>query len=860
MYGLLLLVVGLAILLLVIVIIQHKESLRLEELAYENHLRASETTLALINTIKKTKLHLAELELANGGKGTAPASAFPPDRQIALSARDHVDALKYDMHRLLERLNNIHERFPDAEFNVMYSALKKVPVSTLTQLEAMQAEGNYTAKRFDAATAQLLALGLQLQRLHKLAYDEARQRSDAYEQHSREQSIGLVLLTFAIGVSGAVKLLRYVRHILGEMADMQRDLQESEKNFRSLAGNIRGGVLVVQDGRPVFANEGLTEMLSYDSPLEIQRLDLNEIFAPDCLCEVQDLIDGCNTDSAARNYSESRVIDRYDRVVIVEVACSATTWQATPASLITIRNITELKIANDRLRETSTLLDNIVENVPNMIFMKRASDLSFVFFNRAGEELLGTERDALIGRNDFDFFPQEQAEFFTRKDREVLYRFGALDIPEEEIETSQGTRILHTRKIALYNEAGDPEFLLGISEDITEGIHSQRALTEFKRTLDHALDSVFMFDAESLLFIYANEGAVQQLGYSTHELMCMHPYDIKPEYDEDSFREMISPLLEDPLMTLRFETVHRHRDGRDIDVAISLQCIHNTGEGARFVAIVQDVSERKQAQRELEEYRDHLEELVEARTAELVAARDEAERANAAKSEFLSRMSHELRTPMNAILGFGQILQLDAEDFTEVQRNNVQEILDAGRHLLELINEVLDLARIESGRREIHLESLYMEDILQQCLPMIGPQAEARQLEVIDELSDRGHIISADHTAIKQVLLNLLSNAVKYNRDGGRILVQGRPLDHNWLRIQITDTGPGLTPEQMDRLFTPFERFESVRSVEGTGIGLVITRYLVELMGGRIGLESTPGEGSCFWVDIPLAREAQAGR
>ena len=218
-------------------------------------------------------------------------------------------------------------------------------------------------------------------------------------------------------------------------------------------------------------------------------------------------------------------------------------------------------------------------------------------------------------------------------------------------------------------------------------------------------------------------------------------------------------------------------------------------------------------------------------------------------------MSHELRTPLNAILGFGQILEMKPEGLDEIQQSNVQEILVAGRHLLNLINDVLDMARIESGRIEVSMEAVHVDDVLQQSLALEQALVKARQIEIIDNISDKGYVVQADFTRLKQVLVNLLSNAVKYNGEHGRITLGGRLIDKQRLRICVTDTGKGLTEEEISKLFTSFERLDAANNVEGTGIGLVITQHLTKLMGGTIGVESLPGKGSTFWVEFALSNE-----
>ncbi|MDP1524373.1 MAG: ATP-binding protein [Rhodocyclaceae bacterium] len=239
--------------------------------------------------------------------------------------------------------------------------------------------------------------------------------------------------------------------------------------------------------------------------------------------------------------------------------------------------------------------------------------------------------------------------------------------------------------------------------------------------------------------------------------------------------------------------------------------------------------------------------------ASLLTAKDNAERANAAKSEFLSRMSHELRTPLNAIIGFAQMLVLPGKTpLTEQQADNVQEILKAGQHLLVQVNEVLDLSRIESGRIELSLEPLPLQPLIQDSIAQVQPLAAMRGIVIATQLDD-AMALQGDATRVKQVLLNLLSNAIKYNRDGGQIHVTAVATGEQ-MRVEVRDTGRGIAPEKRERLFKPFERLESsYDGIEGTGIGLALVKRLVEAMGGEIGVDSEAGVGSTFWFVLPVA-------
>ena len=242
--------------------------------------------------------------------------------------------------------------------------------------------------------------------------------------------------------------------------------------------------------------------------------------------------------------------------------------------------------------------------------------------------------------------------------------------------------------------------------------------------------------------------------------------------------------------------------------------------------------------------------------ADLAAAKRSAEQANLAKSMFLSRMSHELRTPLNAILGFSQLL--DMADLEAEHADDVRRILVAGRHLLELINELLDIGRIEAGELTMSPEPVGVADALSDALELIRPLADARSIQVsMDDRVD-GHHVQADRQRLKQVLLNLLSNAVKYNTQGGHVTLTCSETAGGMLRIGVSDTGPGITPAEMERVFAPFDRLGRHDDVEGTGLGLMLSKGLMEAMGGHLDVESVPGQGSTFTIELPLVESPLA--
>jgi PAS domain S-box-containing protein len=370
-------------------------------------------------------------------------------------------------------------------------------------------------------------------------------------------------------------------------------------------------------------------------------------------------------------------------------------------------------------------------------------------------------------------------------------------------------------------------------------------------TLNSIDDAVIATDAEGRVTLL-NPLAERLTGWTRVEAFQRPVEEIFHLIDADSRRPYPVPVRETlahgKTLSLAHHTIVIARDGSECHIADSCAPIRDRlGGVVGAVLVFRDVTERKR-----------LDQVMHDKNAELEDARALADKANLAKSEFLSSMSHELRTPLSAILGFAQLMESASPPPAVSQKRSIEQILKAGWYLLDLINEILDLALIESGKLSLSLEPVSLTGVMRECQAMMEPQARKRGVSVAFPRFEIPHFVKADHTRVKQVLINLLSNAVKYNTADGAVVVDCIVSTPGRIRVSVTDTGAGLPPEHLARLFEPFNRLgQGMSGEEGTGIGLVVSKRLVELMGGAIGVESAVGKGSVFWVEFDLAAEPQ---
>ncbi|MBK9444249.1 MAG: CHASE3 domain-containing protein [Comamonadaceae bacterium] len=412
-----------------------------------------------------------------------------------------------------------------------------------------------------------------------------------------------------------------------------------------------------------------------------------------------------------------------------------------------------------------------------------------------------------------------------------------------------------------------------VFRNVTAEYAAQQTLRQVN-ALQHAIFNSANFssiatDARGVIQIF-NVGAERMLGYTAAEVMnSITPADISDPQEVIARAKSLSLELNTHIQP-GFEALV-FKASRGIEDIYELTYIRK--DGSRFPAVVSVTALRDEgntiigylligtdntARRAAEVERERLDQVLRDKNAELESARALADKANQAKSDFLSGMSHELRSPLNAILGFAQLLESGTPLPTPEQKASIHQILSAGWYLLELINQVLDLALIESGRLSLSCEPVQLSEVLQDCMTLMEPLSLNKELHLHYPSFAAPCFVAADRTRLKQVLINLLSNAIKYNRQGGSVFVTYSERATGRLRICVQDTGSGLKAEELAQLFQPFNRLGKENSDEqGTGIGLLVSKRLVEQMGGEIGVVSTVGTGSEFWIELALAGAPQ---
>ena len=519
------------------------------------------------------------------------------------------------------------------------------------------------------------------------------------------------------------------------------------------------------------------------------------------------------------------------------------------------RDITERKAAEATLQESQARLHALVEQSAAGIYV--VQDNRFVYVNQYFATLAGYDSpEDIIGKIGLmDLVAPEQRPMMIEKMKLRVagdasgnhYQITGLRRDGSRVEVE-----IHGNVI----KYGDQFATIGLFIDVSARVRAERQLRKLSQALEQSTESIAITDVDARLE-YVNEAFVNNTGYARDEIIGKNPRVLHSgKTPPATYEEMWSTLGKG--QPWKGEFYNKRKDGSEyVEFAIITPMRDDSGTITHYVAVKEDITEKKRLGLELDGHRHHLEELVRQRTTELVAAREQAEIANRAKSTFLANMSHEIRTPMNAIIGLTHILR--RSETTPEQVARLDKIDDAGRHLLAIINDVLDLSKIEAGRLQIECVDFRLAEVIDHVTSIIGQSAREKGLDIEVDCGSVPAWLRGDPTRLRQALLNYAANAVKFTSTG-TITLRCRLLEesgnHLLVRFEVADTGIGVASDQRERLFEAFEQADlsTTRKHGGTGLGLAITRHLVLLMGGDVGVESTPGCGSTFWLTAKLQR------
>jgi PAS domain S-box-containing protein len=484
--------------------------------------------------------------------------------------------------------------------------------------------------------------------------------------------------------------------------------------------------------------------------------------------------------------------------------------------------------------ESQLRLQSVVDNADEAVITFNHLG-NIAGWNPEAEQLFGFKRQEVLG------WPLDDAvELHTPTPDKRLGWAELVQWPTANTSSRQELVVVKNGKVKVpvevsisHSSSGNSRLITAFIRDISQHKNERETLALFRQLVERSSQCVAIADVHRQ-GIFQNKAHRDTMGYSDEEVKNLLFRDVLPPEQADLLEaDVTQALLADGVWEGQLPM--RRKNGSQFISNSSIATISNAQGHIQYTFnIFSDMSD------------------VLAQRTELQLAKDDAERANHAKSQFISSMSHELRTPLNAILGFAQLLQMD-KNLRPDQTESVVQIGRGGQHLLKLVNQVLDLAKIESGTLDLSIEDVELASLVSECWRLISPLAQPAKLQYHASIA-QAHGVRADRVRLKQVLINLLSNAIKYNRFGGDVSVRTIATDAQWLRLEVTDTGAGIDAKRLKEVFQPFNRLAEHKSTEGTGIGLSITEQLVGQMGGMVGVHSKVGEGATFWVELPSVK------
>ncbi|TQD29193.1 PAS domain S-box protein [Methanolobus vulcani] len=616
-----------------------------------------------------------------------------------------------------------------------------------------------------------------------------------------------------------------------------RDVTEQKKAEKALADEVnwrrnlmkesRDGIVILDmEGKVFKSNPAFAEMLGYSLD-EMHTLHIWD-WAKDNSKE--ELLTMLSTDEYKGGPFETRQYRKDGTYIDIEINSDFIDFSYQKLILSICRDITERK----KVEKEMKLVSFSLENFSDAVFWTKTNG-EFFFVNKAACSMSGYSKEELLTMSVADLDPTYTIEMWNEHKKQVKEKksitFNSMQITKEKT-------LLPVEVTVNYMVDGEKEYNCAIVKDISERLKSENALSEevhwHRLLMEQSRDGMVILDMDGNVF-ETNPAFAEMLGYTVEEIQNMHVWDWDANYDKD---QLLNMSHYSDFSGVLFETKQRCKDGTILDIEINSNLMAYSGKKLVF-CVCRDRTEKKR-------YAD-----------ELLKAKITAEEASQTKNEFLATMSHELRTPLNSIIGFSEILK--GEDFgpiNETQAEYIDYIFKSGKHLLNVINDILDLAKIEAGRMELNYDHFYLLESINEVKMSVTPQAMKKKVELDFKYESLPEMIIADRTKLKEIIYNLASNAIKFTPENGKVTIEAG-IDDSSIYVSIQDTGIGISMADMDKLFQPFKQIKPYlnHELEGTGLGLSIAKKFIEMHGGSISVQSNPGEGSNFVFTIPFEPE-----
>ncbi|WP_020588487.1 PAS domain S-box protein [Desulfobacter curvatus] len=641
-------------------------------------------------------------------------------------------------------------------------------------------------------------------------------------------------------------------HISWTDITQRKQMESRLKEFEAIVNSSDDAIISkTVYGTVLSWNRGAEKIFGYKAD-EIIGRPIKQLFPHDLWVQEQKILEKIRQGINIEHF-ETRRVRKDGTVIDVSVTISpiydkyGVVWAASKIA----RDITEKKQIAFWLEEQRRQFKTLLEAIPDLVWLKDNNGV-FLFCNRRFEAMLGAKVGEIVGKTDYDFFDKEIADAFRQRDRGAV-EAGKATMNEEWVTfPSDGhMELLETIKTPLKNDKNETIGILGIAHDITARTRNEEHLRKFSLAVEQSANAVVITDRNSTID-YVNQRFTEMTGYSRDDVIGKTPRILKSgETPRETYVQLWDALGKGKSWSGEFINLHKNGE-KYFESAVITPLRDKDGTVTHFVAIKEDITEKKRIEQELSDHRQHLEELVKSRTVELETAKQQAEAANQAKSTFLANMSHEIRTPMNAIIGFAHLIRGHIKD--EEPQEMVFKIIRSGKHLLDIINDILDLSKIEEEALILEETTFLTSAIIDNVCSMIQEPIFHKGLQLIvnnDPALNTLPVIG-DPLRLRQILVNYLGNAVKFTEKGritlNAIVFQKRAHDVK-LRFEVKDTGIGISDDQKACVFDSFVQADSLttRKHGGTGLGLAISRQLARMMGGDAGVDSELGKGSTFW-------------